>query len=309
MGNNCEAAAATARMKAYIHAHLREPITARDVADAAGYSPFHAARVFRGETGLAPFEYIRRERLTQSAHALRSGEARVLDVALDFVFGSHEGFTRAFANAFGITPKKYASVPKPDGWLVPRYYLDRQKNLTEESTMSNTTIVFTQIVERPARKLLLCRSKSAEDYYEYCDEFGCEASIPWNVLGAIKEALYEPVGLWLPDNMRPTRSTGTGLYAQGVEVPAGYTGEIPEGFDLIDLPACKMLVFQGEPFKDEEFETAIGALWEACEKFNPEAYGYEYAPELAPRMQLSPEGWRGYIEMKPVRELPVKKNT
>jgi len=33
-----------------------------------------------------------------------------------------------------------------------------------------------------------------------------------------------------------------------------------------------------------------------------EAYGYEYAPELAPRMQLSPEGWRGYIEMKPVKE-------
>ncbi|MCL1885900.1 MAG: AraC family transcriptional regulator [Dehalococcoidia bacterium] len=294
-----ESREATERMMAFIKAHLREPITARDVADAAGYSPFHAARVFKGETGLAPFEYIRRERLTQSAHALRSTDARVLDVALDFVFGSHEGFTRAFSNAFGITPKKYASVPKPDGWLVPRYYLDRQKNLTEESTMSNTAIIFTQIVERPARKLLLCRSKCAEDYYEYCGEFGCEDAIPWNVMSVIKEALYEPVGLWLPDNMRPA---GTGLYAQGVEVPADYAGEVPEGFDFIDLPACKMLVFQGEPFKDEDFETAIGALWEACGKFNPEAYGYEYAPELAPRMQLSPEGWRGYIEMRPIRE-------
>ena len=306
-----ESREATERVKAYIAAHLREPITARDVADAAGYSPFHAARVFRGETGLAPFEYIRRERLTQSAHALHSGEARVLDVALDFVFGSHEGFTRAFANAFGITPKKYASVPKPDGWLVPRYYLDRRKILTEEITMSNPAIIFTQIVERPARKLLLCRSKKAEHYFDYCEEFGCADdesgdSIPGSIAAGIKEALYEPVGAWLPDNMRPA---GTGLYAAAVEVPADYAGEIPEGFDLIDLPACKMLVFQGEPFKDEDFETAIGALWEACEKFNPEAYGYEYAPGLAPRMQLSPEGWRGYIEMKPIRELPVKKTT
>ena len=304
MGSNREAAEAAARMAAYIHAHLREPITARDVADAAGYSPFHAARVFRGETGLSPFEYIRRERLTRSAHALRSTDAKVLDVALDFVFGSHEGFTRAFANAFGITPKKYASVPKPDGWLVPRYYLDRQKNLTEEPSMSKPTIIFTQIVERPARGLLLRRSKAAEEYFGYCEEFGCWEdngdTMPWRILCGIKEALYEPVGLWLPDNMRPE---GAGLYAQGVEVPADYAGGTPEGFELMDLPACKMLVFQGEPFKDEEFETAIGTLWEACGKFSPEAYGYAYAPELAPRMQLSPEGWRGYIEMCPVRVL------
>ena len=294
-----ESQEATARIKAYIAAHLREAITARDVADAAGYSPYHAARVFKGETGLTPFEYIRRERLTGSAHALRSTDARVLDVALDFVFGSHEGFTRAFANAFGITPKKYASVPKPDGWLVPRRYLDRKK-ISEESTMSNTAIVFTQIVERPARGLLLCRSKSAEDYYGYCEEFGCEDGIPWNVIGAIKEALYEPVGMWLPDNMRPA---GTGVYAQGVEVPADYAGEIPEGFDLMDLPACKMLVFQGEPFNDEEYDLAIDALWDAIDKFNPMVYGYEYADELAPRMQLTPMGWRGYIEMRPVREI------
>jgi len=300
-----ESREATARMMAFIQANLREPITARDIADAAGYSPYHAARVFKGETGLAPFEYIRRERLTQSAHALRAGEGRVLDVALDFTFGSHEGFTRAFANAFGITPKKYASFPKPEGWLVPRYYLDRQKIiLTEEPTMSNTAIFFTQIVERPERKLLLRRSKSAEHYFDYCEEFGCVDDetgdpIPMRVLSGIKEALYEPVGVWLPDNMRPA---GTGLYAWALELPADYAGDIPEGFELISLPACKMLVFQGEPFKDEDFGTAIGTLWEACEKFNPEVHGYEYAPELAPRMQLSPQGWRGYIEMRPVRE-------
>lgn len=36
---------------------------------------------------------------------------------------------------------------------------------------------------------------------------------------------------------------------------------------------------------------------------NPEAYGYRYAPELAPRMQPAPQGWRGYIEMLPVESL------
>ena len=69
------------------------------------------------------------------------------------------------------------------------------------------------------------------------------------------------------------------------------------------MPPCKLLVFQGEPYDDDEFEQAIGALWEQIEKFNPEVYGYAYADELAPRMQLVPLGWRGYIEMRPVREI------
>jgi len=167
-----------------------------------------------------------------------------------------------------------------------------------------TAVIFTQIVERPARKLLLKRAKSAEDYFEYCEEFGCTddelgSSVPWSIVSEIKEALYEPVGVWLPDNMRPP---GTGIYAHGVELPDDYSNLLPEGFELIDLKPCKMLIFQGEPYDDEDFGQAISALWERIEKFNPEVYGYEYADELAPRMQLAPLGWRGYIEMRPVRE-------
>ena len=165
-----------------------------------------------------------------------------------------------------------------------------------------TTVIFTQIVERPKRKLLLRRAKAAEDYFEYCEEFGCTDddtgnSIPWDIAGKIKEALYEPVGVWLPDNMRPE---GTGIYAHGVEVAANYTGAIPEGFDVIELEACKMLVFQGEPYDDEYFMDAVGQCMGRIQKFNPEVYGYKYAPALAPRMQLAPMGWRGYIEMMPV---------
>ena len=168
-------------------------------------------------------------------------------------------------------------------------------------------IIFTQIVERPARKLLLKHSTSAEGYFGYCEEFGCADdgsgnSIPWEIVSKIKEALYEPVGLWLPDTMR---LAGTGVYAQGVELPIDYDGAIPDGFDVIDLEPCKLLVFQGEPYDDDDYQQAIGALWARIEKFNPEVYGYEYADELAPRMQLAPMGWRGYIELRPVREIKL----
>lgn len=295
---------AVERMKAYIAAHLSEPITAKDIAEAGAYSQFHAARVFKKATGLSPFEYIRRQRLTASAHALRGdGKAKVLDVALDFVFDSHEGFTRAFTNAFGISPKKFAKSPKPDGWLIQFRYLDRSKLNMEETMMQNTAVIFTQIVERPARKLILMRSKSAEDYFAYADEVGCGesgASLAWDALTEIKEALYEPVGLWLPDNMRPE---GTGIYAHGVEVPASYSKMPPKGFEIIELPACKLIVFQGEPYNDESFEKAVNICIDRIDSFNPEVYGYRYAPELAPRMQLAPYGWRGYIEMRPVESM------
>ena len=33
---------------------------------------------------------------------------------------------------------------------------------------------------------------------------------------------------------------GTGEYVQGVEVPEDYNGEIPDGFDVIELPAAQL---------------------------------------------------------------------
>ena len=297
-----ESQLAVKRMKQFISGNLHQPITASDVAKAAGYSQFHAARVFKAETGIAPFEYIRQQRLIASARALRSGKLKVLNVALDFVFDTHEGFTRAFTNGFGISPKKYATLPTPEGWLIPVSYLNRSNTNLEKWNMNKTSVIFTQIVNRPLRKLILKRGIAADNYHDYCLEIGCgthDASAAWDVLTEIKEALYEPVGVWLPENMHPV---GTGIYAHGVEVPEDYQGVIPAGFDVIELPACQMMVFQGEPYDDEIFEEAVGLCMEQIKRFNPEVYGFEWAPELAPRMQLAPEGWRGYIEMLPVRK-------
>ena len=302
---NKDAIDAVERMKRYIVENINEQITSKSLADAAGYSQYHASRLFKEHTGYNPFEYIREQRLIRSALMLRRG-SKVIDVAFDFVFGSHEGFTRAFANAFGIAPKQFSSVPEPSDWIIPFSVVNRRKTKWEDKKMTGkTAIIFTQIVERPKRKLLLKRSKAAGDYFEYCEEFGCVDdgtgnSIPWDAMSKIKEALYEPVGVWLPENMRPA---GTGAYAHGVELPADYNGIVPDGFATIDLPPCKMLVFQGEPFNDEQYDEAITSLWERIEVFNPVVYGYEYADELAPKMQLTPLGWRGYIEMRPVREI------
>lgn len=295
---------AVGRMQAYITGHLREPITQRQLAEAAGYSQFHCARMFKELVGVSPFEYIRKLRLTESALKLRDHNAKVLDVALEYVFDSHEGFTRAFAREFGITPKRYAMEPPPVRLFMPNnihaYYVLVETRRREEAMKENQnapSAIFVQIMERPARKAIIKRGKTAEEYYAYCEEIGCDV---WGVFCSVKEALYEPVGMWMPDSFRPA---GTSLYVQGVEVPADYSGKIPEGMELIDLPACKVMIFQGPVYDENDMVHAIGETMDLIEGYNPTIYGYEWAPELAPRFQLAPAGYRGYIEGRPVREV------
>ena len=292
---------AVQRMQDFIERNIQNPITLRDLSQAAGYSPFHCARLFKEHTGKAPFDYIRTLRLSHAALKLRDEKVRVIDVAFDFVFDSHEGFTRAFSKEFGVTPHKYSKSPTPLYLFMPNPVRDRYlyflKGERKVERKPESQSVFVQVIERPERKLILKRGVKAADYLEYVEETGCDV---WGLLYSIKEALYEPIGMWLPDAFR---APGTSVYAQGVEVPADYSGVVPEGFELITLPACKLMVFQGQPFEDEHFDEAIADLWEVMNTYKPELYGFEWADEDAPRFQMEPQGYRGYIEARPVRQL------
>ena len=163
----------------------------------------------------------------------------------------------------------------------------------------DTTPVFVQVIERPKRKFILKRGKSAKGYFDYCKEVGCDV---WGILCSVKEALYEPIGAWLPDKLI---TAGTSMYVQGVEVPVDYDGVVPEGFEIISLEPCSMMVFQGPEFddSDDSFCDAIQLIQEAIRKYTPSTYGYEWADEDSPRFQLEPQGWRGYIEARPVKKI------
>lgn len=292
---------AVQKMQDYISANLKERISLQSLGRAAGYSPFHAARLFKEHTGKSPFDYIRALRLSQAALTLRGGSASVLTVALEFVFSSHAGFTRAFTRQFGLPPSEYRRKGGAQHLFMPHpvlpIYHQTQEGETKMTEEKPTRAIFVQVVERPARKLLLKRGIKAEDYYAYCEEVGCEI---WDVLCGVKEALYEPVGLWMPAHLVPA---GTSRYVQGVELPLDYNESVPEGYELIDLPPCKMMVFQGEPYDDAVFEDAIREVWKHIDRFDPTLYGYRWAPETAPRFQLAPMGYRGYIEALPVEAI------
>lgn len=154
--------------------------------------------------------------------------------------------------------------------------------------------IFITVVEKPERKVIIKRGIQAKDYFQYCNEVGCDV---WGLLVSIKSISNEPVCMWLP---KKYIKNGTSEYVQGVEVPLDYDGMIPEGFDIISLPKSKYLMFQGEPFKEEDFEEAIYELINAEKKYDPSVIGYQWDKDN-PRIQLEPIGTRGYIELLPIK--------
>jgi AraC family transcriptional regulator len=80
-------------------------MTLDDISDVAGISRFHMVRAFAAATGFSVMRYVRARRLSEAARALAAGAPDILHVALDAEYGSHEAFTRAFRDHFGITPE------------------------------------------------------------------------------------------------------------------------------------------------------------------------------------------------------------
>jgi AraC family transcriptional regulator len=93
----------------YIESHLDGDLSLEAIAGAVYVSRFHLSRAFPAATGNSLAAYVRRRRLSEAAKALADGAPDILDVALRTGYGSHEAFTRAFRQLFGLTPEQLRS--------------------------------------------------------------------------------------------------------------------------------------------------------------------------------------------------------
>ena len=58
-------------------------------------------------------DYLRSRKLAFALKEIRDSKKTILDIAFDYGFSSNEAFTRAFKNAYGVTPSEYRKNPKP----------------------------------------------------------------------------------------------------------------------------------------------------------------------------------------------------
>lgn len=112
----------------YIEEHLGEEIQIEELAEIAGLSLFYYQRLFTRLVKTSVRDYIKLRQLAKSVTMLCDKEKRIIDIAMEYGFGSHVTYTRAFKETYGITPSQYRDKPiglqnfdKPDlllGYLV-----------------------------------------------------------------------------------------------------------------------------------------------------------------------------------------------
>jgi AraC family transcriptional regulator len=100
----------------FVEDNLREPIGVADMADAVSYSLYHFCRTFNQITHHTPYDYLMRRRLAEAARTLLGCDERIVDVAFEYQFNSHETFSRAFKRVFGMQPsqlRKQGRINRP----------------------------------------------------------------------------------------------------------------------------------------------------------------------------------------------------
>ena len=285
---------AVQRMQDYIGENLSRDISLSDLARVSLFSPWYSYRLFREYLDMTPTEYVRSLRLSRAALRLREEKCRVIDAALDVGFGSVDTFTRAFFREFGLNPSDYVKDPVPIPLFIP--YGAKYRELRKEQTdMPEMQTIFVRAVRKPERLCIIKRGVHAEDYFPYCEEVSCDV---WGILMSMRSLCGEPVCMWLPQRYK---KPNTSTYVQGVEMETDYLGAVPEGFDTIRLPEAEYLLFQGPPFREEDYCQAIRAVQQAIDKYDPAVVGYRWDDEN-PRIQLEPRGERGYIELRAVKK-------
>ncbi len=286
---------AVQRIQDYIEQNLHQELKMSDLAKSSFFSPWYSYRLFKEAISISPTEYIRKLRLSKAALKLRDEPCRIIDVAYEFGFGSVDGFTRAFFREFGCNPSEYVKEQVPITLFIP-YGIKYRELRKEEIIMSKVQNVFIQVIHKPERLCIIKRGVKAEDYFPYCEEVSCDV---WGILMSMRSLEGEPVCMWLPEKYK---KPNTSTYVQGVEVETNYLGIIPEGFETIQLPEADYLMFQGEPFDEEDYQEAIITLQEAIDKYDPSVIGYNWDDEN-PRIQLEPRGDRGYIELRAIKKM------
>jgi AraC family transcriptional regulator len=134
------------RVTAHLTAQLDAPVEMAKLARQAGLSPRQFERVFTRAHGESPRALVRRLRLERAAIRLRATTTRILAIAIEAGFESHEAFTRVFQRRFGHTPQSYRRLtrvttqPRPRTLVWQRVAAAARRHVEEHSSVERITL-------------------------------------------------------------------------------------------------------------------------------------------------------------------------
>lgn len=274
-----------------IRAQRGENVTLKHLSEILGYSEFHLSRKFKEISGMQFREYLHHRKLAFALKELRDTETGILEIALKYGFSSHEAFTRAFKEAYGMTPSEYRRKPVPVKLRTIIKPFDCYLLGIGGSGMADSTgDVKSYFVTIPAHKFLHIRNYESIGYWDFWQKQSlipgqdCETicglldSVPGKLddlggtgadsgSGQVMAFLNEPSG----------RICSWGIplaECYGVRLPLNYAGEVPPQMLLMEIPEGEYLVFEHGPFDFETENQSVEQKIEAAMKAFDYA-GYE----------------------------------
>ncbi len=276
----------------YIEEHIGEEIEIEKLAETAALSLFYYQRLFGRLVKKSVREYIKLRRLARALKVLHNKDLRILDIALDYGFGSHETFTRAFKEAYSMTPEQYRENPvslnhfdKPD-LLLGYTMIDEGVPLISEGLVLEMN---RKIITEPINFM------GVFDYVPIAGQIPVGESTGVDMPGEIWGRFHKekdridriPNGREVGVAYMGDAPEGSFTYFVGAEVASGVTDE---QFQIWQLPAREYIICGFEASNFEELVTVAldkalrySGLWLekhnlVMDSFVPELY-YSSTPE------------------------------
>jgi len=268
-----------------------ERLTLAALAKRLGYSEYYTSRKFREISGMQLRDYLRFRRLAFALKALRDTRESILHIAVQYGFSSHEAFTRAFRDAYGVSPSEYRRHPVPVVLRTIIRPFDCYLIETGGMGMSESTgEVKTYFVTIPAHKFLHIRNYESIGYWDFWQK---QSLIPGQDCETIC-GLLDSIPQKLDDVGGTEANSGSGQVmayinepdgricswgiplaeCYGVRLPVDYAGPVPEQMQLMDVPEGEYIVFEHGPFDYQTENASVERkIEQAMQSFDYEASG------------------------------------
>lgn len=251
----------------YIDDHIMEKITVDQLSELAGFSTYHYYRVFNSFVGMPVMEYVTRRKLQYALHEL-SNNGKVSDIAFDYGFETHAGFTKAFKKCFGYAPTFYR-LHAPIG-------LPQKVNLRKlKENKIGGIIMQPKIMQHDAFKIVgyefkttlrnNAHSRDIPAFWDQCNIEDKESKL-YHTQNPPQHGEY---GICVNTNMK----TDDFSYILGVEV-TNFDRAMEDMYQL-DVPDATYAVFTTPPVEEDDFVNSIQGTWKyILEEWFPSS-GYE----------------------------------
>lgn len=270
-----------------------EELTLSNLSEFLGYSEYYVSRKFREISGIQLRDYLRLRKLAFALKDIRDTEEGILDIAVKYGFSSHEAFTRAFRQTYGLTPSQYRSEPTPVVLRTAIRPFDCYLLGIGGTGMAQTTEdIKVYFVTIPAHKFLHIRNYESIGYFDFWQKQslipGQDCETICGLLDSIKGKLDDVGGgendaaagqLMAFINEPEGRICSWGIplaEAYGVRLPPDYDGKLPEPMQIMDVPEGEYIVFEHGAFDFESENQKVEAeIEKAMAEFDYESSGYE----------------------------------